>query len=125
MDSKNKARSTVTSGLSGRTMSALLAEMRMPVVLRAVFYAITISAALLAVVATTVGGAVGRLLMDMSWYALMLSLLAFMLMVLVNFLASQIDESEAGVDADGAGAGAGLGALSTRARASAPENSIF
>ncbi len=106
-------------------MSALLAEMRMPVVLRAVFYAITISAALLAVVATTVGGAVGRLLMDMSWYALMLSLLAFMLMVLVNFLASQIDESEAGVDADGAGAGAGLGALSTRARASAPENSIF
>ena len=42
--------------------------------------------AILAVLATSAGGPEGVMLMELSWYMVMLSFLAFLLMVLVNVL---------------------------------------
>lgn len=62
---------------------------RLPVMVRAAFYAITVSAAVLAVLATSAGGPEGEMLMELSWYLVMLSFVAFLLMVLVNVLSAQ------------------------------------
>jgi hypothetical protein len=66
-----------------------LQPVRWTVLVRTMFYAVTVGAALLAVAATTLGGETGDMLMDLSWYTLMLSFVSFLLMVFVNFLAVQ------------------------------------
>ena len=83
---------------SPTSISVLATTVRMPVVARVVFYAITISAPILAVMATSFGGEAGSMLRDLSWYALMLGLLAFLLMVFINFLSSQDEADDEDLD---------------------------
>lgn len=62
---------------------------RLPGLVRVAFYAVAISSALTAVLATNATDETGDSLMVSSWYLLMLSFALFALMVLVNFLAAQ------------------------------------
>ena len=59
---------------------------RIQVIARAVFYVLTLTAAVLAVAASSVGGRSGGLLMSLSWYFIVAGVIAFLLMLVFNLM---------------------------------------
>ncbi|MBP7565318.1 MAG: hypothetical protein KA795_04860 [Burkholderiaceae bacterium] len=59
---------------------------RIQVIARAVFYVLTLTAAVLAVAASSVGGRSGGLLMSLSWYFIVAGVVAFLLMLVFNVM---------------------------------------
>ncbi|MBN9409352.1 MAG: hypothetical protein J0H69_09405 [Burkholderiales bacterium] len=59
---------------------------RVQMIARAVFYILTLTAAVLAIAASSVGGRSGSVLMSLSWYFIVAGVIAFLLMLVFNAL---------------------------------------